>query len=105
MMPRKDYSEIMRNSFDGNGERRPKSNDPFSSELCPAYSDGDYPQWLQKDLDLYLPRQVLEQFATQEHTMLNGMFWEIPAKNEEQMIDALKKHGYSVAKAQHLNFW
>jgi hypothetical protein len=56
-------------------------------------------------VDLYLPKEVLEQFATREHTMLNGMFWEIPAKNAEPMIDVLKKHGYSVAKAQHLKFW
>jgi hypothetical protein len=57
MMPRAEYSRVMRSCFDEEGERRPKSTDPFSAEEVAGWSDGDYPEWVQQDMDLYRPKR------------------------------------------------
>src|SRR5688572_30351785 len=49
-MPRAEYSRVMR-VYDENGEPRPRGSDQFSSESVPGFSDGDYPPWLQQEMD------------------------------------------------------
>src|SRR5262249_9079592 len=53
-------------------EPRPRGSDPFSSDEVPGYGDGDYPPWLQQEMESVLPAEVLEQFGKGEMTMLNG---------------------------------
>lgn len=103
-MPIKDYSEIVRVAFDDVGERRPKNSDEFSSDSVPGYSDGDYPPWLQTELETILPRSLLEKFGHLERTNLNGNFWLIPEKNLEALCDELRRLGYELGHAQQLPF-
>ena len=102
-MPRKEYSDIVR-AFDDQGEPRPKSTDPFSGECVPGWSDGDYPPWLQKELDFILPVSVLAQFGKRETTFVNGNFWLIPEDNLVAICAALKALGWELECDQDLKF-
>lgn len=102
-MPRKEYSKIVR-GFDDEGESRPKSADPFSGECVRGWSDGDYPPWLQKEMDYILPASVLEQFGKRKSTFVNGDFWLIPENNLVALCAALEALGWELECAQDLQF-
>jgi hypothetical protein len=105
MMPRAEYSQVMRASFDDQGRRRPKATDPFTAEQISGYSDGDYPAWLQQEMEDILPHQLLQRFGTRMDTALNGTFWMIPSDLAEQAIRAVEQLGFEVKSGQRLNFW
>lgn len=102
-MPRKEYSDIVR-FFDDEGEPRPKSTGPVSGESLPGWSDGDYPPWLQTEMDDILPESVLEQFGKRVTTVLNGDFWLIPENNLVAICAALEALGWELECAQDLQF-
>ena len=101
-MPRDEYSKIVRTHFDDNGEPRPKSTDPFSSDFVPGWSDGDYPPWLQQEVGRILPRDVLLRFGEHCTSVLNGGFWLIPEERLRDICDALRARGWELDCAQHL---
>jgi len=103
-MPRKEYSNILWSAFDDAGEGRPKGTDPFSGESLPGWSDGDYPPWLQAEMERILPIEVLDQFGERESTALNGHFWLIPKKNIAGICAALESLGWDLELAQDLPF-
>ena len=41
-------------------------------QLCPHFFDGDYPQWLQKQQEYWVPKDILERWGRKDSTMLNG---------------------------------
>jgi hypothetical protein len=73
-MPRDEYSRIVR-GFDESGEPRPRGSDEFSGP--PGYDEGDYPPWLQAEMD-WIAEDIWSEFGTLEDTMLNGSYWHIP---------------------------
>ncbi len=103
-IPRKEYSVIIHSAFDDQGTARPKSTAPFSEESVAGWSDGDYPAWLQSEMEGILPRSVLEQFGKRETTFLNGSFWLIPEKNLVGVCAALNAFGWELECAQDLQF-
>lgn len=53
----------------------PSNDDPFDPTFWfPSYGDGDYPDWLQKDQDLWLPDSILKRLARSDTSVLNGDF-------------------------------
>ena len=50
LIPRAEYSCVIRGSFDDLDERRPRSHDSFSAEQVAGWSDGDLPPWLQQGM-------------------------------------------------------
>lgn len=103
-MPRKEYSWVIRAAFDDNGEPRPRSTDAFSGEDVPGWSDGDYPPWLQPEMDRLLPHSLLVQFGTRESTWLNGNFWRIPGDSLPALCAALIALGWELRHAPDLQF-
>lgn len=103
-MPREEYSDIVR-WYDEEGEPRPKSEDPFSGEAVPGWTDGDYPPWLQTEMESQLPRALLEQFGTCEISAINGNFWMIPEENLDAICAALKSLDWDLVRADDLLFW
>ena len=73
--------------------------------LCPQFYDGDYPQWLQKQQELWLPMDVLKKWGRQDNTMLNGQFWFIEPKYEEDILTELRRRGFKVLKRGDLLFY
>lgn len=102
-MPRKAYSELMA-WFDEAGDRRPRGSDPFEPDFLPGFSDGDYPPWLQQEMDAVVPISVLEKFGKCEGTAVNGPFWMIPAANLEAACAALRVLGYEIEMTEDLEF-
>lgn len=66
--------------------------------------EGDYPDWLQSEMDFTIPRDILEWFGERADTFLNGSYWDIPEKNIEPMAEALRARGYIVEAAPDLPF-
>jgi hypothetical protein len=104
LMPPKAYSYVLQWSFDEQFEPRPKSTDPFSAEQVAGWSDGDYPPWLQQEMDLVVPSNILKQFGTLETSVINGDFWMIPPENLERMREALYASGFVLENAEELDF-
>jgi hypothetical protein len=91
-------------SYDQQGERRPRGSDEFSCDSVPGYSDGDYPPWLQAEMDAF-DEDVWREFGTSEPTMLNGDFWLIPKQKRRAVCAALRARGWDVEHAPKLKFW
>jgi hypothetical protein len=104
-MPRAEYARVIRRTFDENGEPRPRGCDPFSSADIPGYCDGDYPPWLQQEMDDLLPVEVIERFGEGQVTMLNGGYTHLDPKDLPEIIAMLERHGYVVQDGSRLNFW
>ena len=99
-----EYEQILF-SFDENDEPRPKNSDPFDASSVPGYCDGDYPDWLQQDMDYWLPEDILEKYATNEVTMLNGNYYHIDEGHEEAICRDLKALGFEVIRRDDLYFY
>ena len=84
----------------------PQADDPFDLEsICPAYFDGDYPHWLQKDQDLWLPKEILECWGKIESSVHNGTFWIINPKQEKKIVLRLRKLGILAQRRDDLHFY
>jgi hypothetical protein len=102
-VPPREYSDIIR-SFDDFGEPRPRSTDSFSADSVPGWSDGDYPPWLQKEMEHVVPMDILEAYGTLERTSINGGYWHLPAGRASDIVKALEGHGFIVREALDLVF-
>ena len=100
-VPKEEYRAII-SSFD-EGEK-PRVSDEFSGEAVPGWNDGDYPPWLQQEMDKVMPREVLEKFGTRTPTAINGNFWHIPKGNLDAICANLCELGFELELAQDLNF-
>jgi hypothetical protein len=103
-MPRDEYSRVMREWFDEQGEPRPRGADEFELEMVPGYCDGDYPDWLQAEMHKILPVEILEEFAIRENSMLNGPYIHINAEHLSAITSRLENLGYVVEDGTHLSF-
>lgn len=98
------FSQLIAKSFVEIGEPRPEPGDPFSGECIPGWTDGDYPEWLQQEMDGVVPRTILEQFGRLESTSINGSFWFVPKECLSEICDAIRSLGWEVENAQELPF-
>jgi hypothetical protein len=104
-IPPAEYSQLMRENFDEQGEKRPRSSDPFSGEEIGGWCDGDYPPWLQQEMEQLAPDALWDDVATHEETQLNGSFLMIPEKNLKAACKALRDLGWTLKRAQRLEFY
>lgn len=103
LMPSEEYRKIGR-EFDEQGEPRPQLDEAFSAEEVGGWSEGNYPPWLQSEMDLVIPDDILRRFGKRATTSLNGSYWDIPEDQMEPMANALRERGFEVVKAQELEF-
>ena len=100
-----EYERIVSARFDDNDEPRPESSEPFDRDEVPGYCDGDYPDWLQQEMDFCLPEEILEKYATDEVTSLNGNYYHIEEEHEEAICRDLRAMGFKVIKREDLYFY
>ncbi|KKB86092.1 hypothetical protein VW29_04210 [Devosia limi DSM 17137] len=74
-------------------------------EDIPAASDGDYPPWIQSSMHEFIPRQLLERFGSRQSSAINGYFWFIGEDRAEELLNAIRGEGYSVAPGGDLKFF
>jgi hypothetical protein len=103
-MPAQEYAAVVY-SFDERGEPRPKGADAFSGEQLPGWTDGDFPPWLQSEMEYLLPQSILCRFGRRESTFINGGFWCLPPEAAPAIVAALEAEGWRVEHAPDLRFW
>jgi hypothetical protein len=106
LMPEEEYEEIVSSQYEyiGEPELVPSNEDTFDSAIVPGYHDGDYPPWLQKDMEDVLPENIAKEYGTIVSTVLNGNYLSLPTEYEHQIVDSLKKQGYIVKRRDDLSF-
>jgi hypothetical protein len=82
----------------------PNNEDPFNRDRIPGYSDGDYPEWLQSQMEWLLPTDILAKFGEPVATRLNGDYVHIDPSSEKRFVLALRKRGYEVHRRDDLFF-
>jgi len=106
-MPETDFSELLNSHYEDWDELFviPNFEDPFNPEsICPAFLEGDYPDWLQTDQDIWVPEEILERWGTVETSMLNGNFWVIDPEQEQEIVGELGKLGILAERRDDLRF-
>ena len=86
-------------------EREPSDDAPFTSGSVPGLSDGDYPPWLSQEMHEHVPPEILNQFAREESSVINGLFWVIDPEHKDDMVKALWRAGFAVEERNDLLFW
>jgi hypothetical protein len=76
----------------------------FHAEQVPGYADGDYPDWLQAEMDRVLPDDILEEFAVSQSTVLSGDYYHIEERALGAIVERLEKSGYRVSDGSDLDF-
>lgn len=104
-MPEDDFELIAAQLFDLDDLDRPSDNEPFDAVAVPGYVDGDYPPWLQKEMQFVLPREVIEQFGEWQQTAINGVYLHIAEENRARVVATLLRAGYRVERREDLLFW
>lgn len=104
LMPARGYSEVMQMIAD-NSEPRPRSTDAFDAYAVPGFPDGDYPPWLQQEMERVLPKHILQEFGALESTMLNGAFWHIDRSHLPALKAKLEALGYEVRDGSSIGPW
>ena len=83
----------------------PKENDPFEhGALCPAFSDGDYPRWLQTEQPRWIPKEILARWGEAQISLLNGPFWTIDPEKEKKIVAKLRSFGIKAKRRDDLRF-
>ena len=83
----------------------PADDETFEPSVVPGFCDGDYPQWLQREMDDLLPREFLEEFGERQNTMLNGSYWHLDLERLAEILRALKHVGFEIEQREDLMFW
>lgn len=117
MLPKGEWAKLERQLMEDGDPRSAEDDDeairwdlddtPFSGYggSIPSASDGDYPLWLQQVQDKILPSDILKTFATLKDSVLNGYFWYIEEEKGDQIAALLRARGYTVERADKLQFW
>jgi hypothetical protein len=82
----------------------PNNEDAFDHERIPGYGDGDYPEWLQTQMERFLPADIIAKFGERVATRLNGDYIHIDPSCENPFVLALRKLGYEVHRRDDLFF-
>jgi hypothetical protein len=99
MMPKDEYRKII-----GLMGERPRPSAAFDSDVVPGFCEGDYPKWLQQNMELWLPVSILEQFAGASNSVINGSYWFIEEANADAICSALRGEGWTPIHMPDLRF-
>ena len=109
LMPKEDFLSLLESLCShGWGElfSIPDAEERFEAEvICPAFVEGDYPDWLQAKQDLWLPGEILKHWGTSEASNFNGDFWIIDVSGEESIVNKLEDLGIGVERRDDLRFY
>lgn len=103
LVPAGEYVRVLESIEDCGGEH-PSPDTPFESGMIPGFNDGDYPPWLQREMDDLLPMETLRQFGVREQTYLGDSFWLISPESAEALAEQLRSKGAIVIYMQALAF-
>jgi hypothetical protein len=106
-MPAAEYSRLLA-EWQENGDDRAEAGDgdPFDGpDDMPEVSDGDYPPWLQSEMDKIIPKELLREFGAYTSTRLNGDFYHIDPGKLPQLKPRLEHLGYTVEDGSDLLFY
>jgi hypothetical protein len=104
-LPSEEYDYIVSVMFDYAEDQWPNDSAPFNSEDVPGYCDGDYPAWLQQKVDECVPEEILDKYAENLETTLNGNYYHIEGSDEEAICRDLRALGFQVIRREDLYFY
>jgi hypothetical protein len=109
LMPEDDLKSLLKSRYEnawGDLFVILEPDDPFDAEdICAAYFDGDYPYWLQKAQDIWLPNEIIEHWSEEKLSTLNGHFWVIDPQWEQEIVQCLREQGIGAQRRDDLYFF
>jgi hypothetical protein len=102
-LPAGEYDRIARSIAELDGSR-PRLDDEFSEDALPGYSEGDYPPWLQAEMEGVLPADIISRFGRQDSTTLNGPYVHIDPAHRQAILAELLARGIVAEEATELSF-
>ena len=102
-MPADEYERVMSAQFDELEEERPADFEEFWG--VNGSSEGDYPPWLQPEMQIVLPIDLLDRHGVLRDTFVSGSYFEILEHETEALASALRDRGFEVERADELPFW
>jgi hypothetical protein len=99
-----DYAAVLAAIRDQD-EEPPGLDAPFAAEQLPGWADGDYPAWLQREMDEFLSDAEWSSVATRVVTFVNGSYWHVEPKTFDRLRGILESKGYTLSEAAELKFW
>lgn len=108
LMPKSDFLELVTIQHHNNCDGLfviPEPDEVFQPRtICPAYLEGDYPDWLQARQDRWIPKEILDQWGSLEASVLNGPFWILDPQKEQQIVSELGERGIGAQRRDDLLF-
>jgi hypothetical protein len=90
--------------FAGADGELPPLDATFDVSMVPGFDEGDYPPWLQSEMDRYVPAAILERHATRRSSVLNGGFWAVEPRALASVIEELRAAGFEVTEKDDVQF-
>lgn len=84
----------MGETWEDEGETPPHAEEQFNVSMVPGFDEGDYPPWLQAEMDSCIPVELLHRHGRRGSSVLNGPYWEIPETSMEPLAQDLRAAGH-----------
>ncbi len=84
------------------GERLPEDSDPFDVEQVPWVLEGHWPDWPAQAMLEWVPRNVREQYGTEECSTVNGEFLTFACNDERKVVAEFRRAGYRCVRDDEL---
>ena len=97
LLPEGEWDSIVA-KWEDDGEEPPDPTAKFDSSRIPGHCDGDYPDWLQKEMLDLLPRDLCVKFGKIQDSVINGSLLFIPHESLDGLVKALAERGI---RAEH----
>lgn len=101
LMPGEDLQEVI-SYFLEYDEDLPSDDAKFQADLLPGYCDGDWPDWAEQKMLEWVPRSIIEKFATMMQTAINGSYPVLDASRKEEIVAAMRAAGLDCQEDEEL---
>jgi len=104
-IPQNEFWELWNSRCEDEKEPLPDPDMPFNpDDICGAFCEGDYPEWLQQDQDRWVPNEILERWGKRKSSGINGSFWIIDPAQEQEIVQRLRELGILAIRRDDLHF-
>ena len=84
--------------FDAGEVDVPADDEPYDLDAVPGHADGNWPAWPARDMLRDVPASVREKFGRTEDSVHSGSYLHLDAADEDEILEALRRHGWTCTR-------
>jgi hypothetical protein len=100
-MPTDDLQEVI-SYFVEDEEEMPSDDAKFEPDLLPGFCDGDWPDWTEQRMLEWVPRSIIQKYATMMTTAINESYPVLDVSRKDEIVAAIQNARFECREDQEL---